>query len=133
MKRVKTTVITLIAVTLSTGQAAMPQTLNSRSADANESLVRLSVVLGRIHALQVLCNGRTDQFWRDQMSQLLTLEAPDDGPVRRTLIESFNTSYSVQESETPQCDGKARSVFNTLAEEGQSLSETLNSAISNGN
>lgn len=94
-------------------------------------LVTLSDILGRAHYIQVLCNGRSDQFWRDQMSELLAHEAPKDGPLRRQLIEQFNTAYSDQESALTQCNAAARSEFSKLADKGRALSESINSLISN--
>lgn len=65
------------------------------------------------------------------MSQLLDLEAPEDGPGRDKLVDSFNTSYEKQQLLTPSCNADARITFDALAAEGQSLAEDLNTQISN--
>jgi uncharacterized protein (TIGR02301 family) len=125
-------VIVSSAILLS-GWPALPQSSTSAIATVSADLAKLSGILGRMHALQVICNGRTDQFWRDQMNQLLMLEAPEDGPVRRKLIEDFNTAFTTQEAETAVCNDMARSAFKALAEEGQLLSEVMNTSVSGGN
>ncbi len=112
--------------------AACPVSAQSDSPDPFETqLITLAGTLGKIHAIQVLCKGRSDQYWRDQMSELLKLEAPKDGPLRRKLIGEFNTAYTDQEAQSKQCDVAARQTFQVLIEDGRILAETVNGLISN--
>ncbi len=112
--------------------AACPVNAQSDPSDTFETkLITLAGTLGKTHAIQVLCKGRSDQYWRDQMSEILKLEAPKDGPLRRKLIGEFNTAYTGQEAQSKQCDAAARQTFQVLIEDGRILAETLNGLISN--
>ena len=49
-----------------------------RTPDQRQVLVDLAYVLGESHALRAACRGAEDQVWRERMSRLLEVEAPDD-------------------------------------------------------
>lgn len=123
-------VLTLSFVTLASLCLVTPTVAEETSKDIEVKILQLSAILGRTHAIHVVCNGRSDQYWRNRMSELLELEAPEEGPWRQTLIERFNTAYEDQQSETQQCDAAAKDAFKGLANDGRRLSEELNTLIS---
>lgn len=110
------------------GLSAVPQ---EKPNDIKIKLVQLSEILGQTHAIHVSCNGRADQYWRNQMYALLELEAPEEGQLKDTLINAFNSGFEAEQKISPLCDIEARTRFSVLASEGQKISEALNTQISN--
>jgi len=88
-------------------------------------LVKLATVLGRAHAVRVTCNGRSDQYWRNHMRDLLDLEAPDRGGLRTSMARAFNDSYSAEQSVRLTCDPATVAAEATFASQGRALSEAL--------
>lgn len=99
--------------------------------DIKIKLEKLSGILGHTHAIHVTCNGRSDQYWRNHMYDLLDLEAAEEGKERDALIEAFNTGFEDEQNISQLCDNKARARFTNFANQGQKLSEALNTQISN--
>lgn len=97
---------------------------------SGDKIDQLSEILGKSHAIQTICNGRADQYWREQMYALLDLEAPGEGAKRNGLIEAFNSGFETQAAETPECNSRAKIMFSDNARKGQRLAEELNSLIS---
>lgn len=97
---------------------------------SGDKIDQLSEILGKSHAIQTICNGRADQYWREQMYALLDLEAPGEGARRNSLIDAFNLGFEAQATETPECNARAKIMFSDNARKGQKLAEELNSQIS---
>ena len=97
--------------------------------DYQKKLETLSTVLGRAHAIQILCKGRSDQYWRNYMQSLMEVEAPDNSPIRTQLIDNFNAGYSEYEARFGGCTAEASQTFESIAREGRTLSEQLNSMV----
>lgn len=119
---------TLLLLLGGIGLSAVPQ---EKSNDIKIKLVQLSKVLGQTHAIHVSCNGRADQYWRNQMYALLELEAPEEGHLKDTLVNAFNSGFESEQKISTICDIEARARFSALARDGQSISEELNTEISN--
>ncbi|MEL7232787.1 MAG: TIGR02301 family protein, partial [Pseudomonadota bacterium] len=69
-----------------------------RNQDYFRDVIGLSEVLGKAHAVRVMCNGRNDQYWRSYMMRLLDLEAAYGGGLRSSMANAFNAGYSTTES-----------------------------------
>ncbi len=88
-------------------------------------VVRLAELLGGAHYARILCNGRDDQTWRNEMGRLLALEADGDEMRRRRLVRAFNGGYQTQERRYRACDATARAAESALAAEGRTISDRL--------
>ena len=87
-----------------------------------ESLAR---VMGEMHYLDFACKGRQSQAWRDAMVELLDHEAPTRGGYRQRLVDRFNEGFRIQERRNPRCGAEEEMVRQSLAAEGEALSEQL--------
>lgn len=98
---------------------------NVRSQDYFRDVTALAEVLGKAHAVRVVCNGRNDQYWRSYMLRLLELEAPYQGGLRRSMVNGFNAGFSWGSSLHSTCDGAAANAEKAYAAEGRDLSARL--------
>jgi len=85
-------------------------------------LSELAYVLGESHALRQACQGVSDQYWRDRMSQLLQMETPDEA-FDRALRDNFNTGYAAAQAQYPTCDARARAQSAAVARRGAALAK----------
>lgn len=85
-----------------------------------QSLRRLSSIVGALMYLDPLCNGSKASDWYEQMSAILKAEDADD--VRKGQItDRFNQSYRVLSNTYPVCNDQARKVTRLYREEGKEL------------
>lgn len=96
-----------------------------RSQDYIRDLVELAGILGGAHAIRVACNGRGDQYWRERMSGLLTLEAPEESPLRRSMVDAFNRTYSFESERRLVCDSAARDGEAAYAAQGRIIADRI--------
>jgi len=96
-----------------------------RSQDYFRDVTALAEVLGKAHAVRVVCNGRNDQYWRSYMLRLLELEAPYQGGLRRSMVNGFNAGFSWGNDTHRVCDGNAANAEKAYAAEGRDLSARL--------
>ncbi len=101
------------------GQSRVP------SQDYFRDVTQLAEVLGKSHAIRVVCNGRNDQYWRSYMLRLLELEAPYQGGLRRSMVNGFNAGFSWGGSLHSACDAEAATAEKAYAAEGRDLSARL--------
>ena len=105
---------------------ALPQgNLPVRGPDYFRDAADLAGVLGGAHAIRVLCNGNEDQYWRRYMADLLTMEAPEPGNLRSSLVSSFNETYSRTSDQFRICDGRAVEAEARYARTGEEISTRL--------
>ena len=90
-----------------------------------QKLSEISNILGRAHAIRIRCNGRTDQYWRDYMSELIDIEAPDSGRLRASLIDLFNLAYSEEIDRYSYCSDYAIEAEQGYARMGQAIADQL--------
>ncbi len=85
---------------------------------------RMAEILGAVHYHRFTCVDANDFVWRQQMEQLLALEAPEDSPRRQRLVRAFNTGFS---TESDMRRGCADSVLREreLAQEGSQIANRL--------
>ena len=99
-----------------------------RNQDYFRDVIGLSEVLGKAHAVRVMCNGRNDQYWRSYMMRLLDLEAAYGGGLRTSMANAGNAGYSTTESQFPGCTQAAVDAEKGFAQEGQSSATRLSAA-----
>ena len=88
-------------------------------------LVALSETIGSAHAVRVRCNGVDDQYWRSYMVQILGLEAPFQGNLRRQMVTGFNRGYEQEDAVRRGCDSTSNEREARYATKGQTLAEGL--------
>jgi len=101
---------------------------SGQSQDYFRNVIDLAQTLGQAHAVRVACNGRGDQYWRQYMQNLLELEAPYGGGLRRSMVNGFNAGFSEGSDANPTCNSEAIAAEKTYAAKGQILSNQLAAA-----
>lgn len=81
--------------------------------------------LGEMHFLRTLCFGSGDQQWREYMSRMLQIEAPDDSARQRDLTQAFNAGYYQAEQRHARCDSTVSTDVAALAENGRAVANML--------
>lgn len=99
-----------------------------RDQDYFRDVIALSEVLGKAHAVRVVCNGRNDQYWRSYMQRLLDLEAAYGGGLRTSMANAFNAGYSTTEAQFPACTQDAVDAEKGYATDGQTYANRLAAA-----
>ncbi len=95
------------------------------SAEYHDTLVELADVIGRAHSIRILCNGHSDQYWRDYMRNMLDLEAPSSSFLRSRMVDTFNAAYTSEQARFGQCTRQAVQEEADLGLKGKNLSERL--------
>ena len=90
-----------------------------------ETLAELAETLGEAHAIRALCNGDTDQTWRNYMQSLLDMEAPGGGQRRAALTGAFNRGYRTQSSQRKSCTPDLRQVEAQIAAHGHAIADAI--------
>ncbi len=117
----------LSATLAATGLAAPAMAQNGQSAPltgeawARQQLSDLANILGGAHYLRILCQGRTDQRWRDYMRGVIQ-HYPN---YRDMLTEQFNAGYRDQEQRYQECDATASQAEAELRARGLRISNGL--------
>jgi uncharacterized protein (TIGR02301 family) len=118
----------LALLLLGSGLSAHAQTPVKRPPNTDRTLERLADAMGAVHYLNVVCEGRKRQDWRDRMVELLELEQPDYY-LRSRLIGAFNRGYQEQERMFPACSDALKSEISQQiqlkAKQGRILSDAL--------
>ena len=99
--------------------------LPARGSQYYSDAMALARILGRAHAIRVTCNGRSDQFWRLYMQEMLDLEAPNRGGLRDSMARAFNDAYSSEASRRTFCDAVTVEAEALFAADGKVLAERL--------
>ena len=86
-------------------------------------LTELAEVLGGTHYLRILCNGRTDQRWRDFMRGIIDREPTYNR--NGELVEAFNRGYRTEETQFPECNSTAQQTEAELRARGVRVSQAL--------
>jgi uncharacterized protein (TIGR02301 family) len=89
-----------------------------------EDVEQLAQVIGAAHQLRQVCDA-DDFTWRQQMLDLIELEAQGDDRRQRRMIDAFNAGFRDQEREQLSCGAEARRAESELAVEGRRLAEAL--------
>ena len=102
---------------------AGPALAQDRSPAARRTVVDLAYVLGKAHALAVLCDGQT-QTWRARMARMRELEAADS-VFDRQLVDSFNAGFVDGEARFQTCSAAARAENAAVAARGRDLARVI--------
>ena len=103
---------------------ATTSTLPAQSARYEQSLLRLSEILGAMHYLQQICKAFTSKTWRNQMIELIKAEKAE-GEREARLTASFNRGYSKYQDWFTSCTDGANVEIERFTIEGSELSTWL--------
>jgi uncharacterized protein (TIGR02301 family) len=98
--------------------------LAARTPDERQAMVDLAYVLGEAHALRQACQGSDDQSWRDRMSAMMSVEAPDP-ELKRRMVEAFNSGFAARRAGAPDCGPEVAEAERATAERGRALARRL--------
>jgi uncharacterized protein (TIGR02301 family) len=90
----------------------------------SQSVSDLAFALGQSHALRQLCQGATDQYWRERMERMIELEAPNVAD-RPPLTERFNDGFLAGRRQYPRCTQQSRAAERSAAARGGALATLL--------
>lgn len=90
-----------------------------------EMLVDLAETLGEAHAIRALCNGDSDQTWRNYMQNMLDIEASGGGQRRAALTGAFNRGYRTQSGRRKTCTADLKQVEARIAAHGEALAAAI--------
>jgi len=85
----------------------------------------LADALGSAHGVRYLCNGKSDQYWRDKMIAMIDLEAPQRGTLRASLVDAFNSAFTRTRQRYRICNTATIKAEATFAAEGRALADRL--------
>ena len=107
------------------GTSAAQGTLPTRGPDYFRDAASLAATLGGAHAIRVRCNGNDDQYWRRYMSEMLSYEAPERGPLRTSLVNAFNDAFTDGSRDYSYCDARAVAAEARYASDGQAIANRM--------
>ena len=118
--------ITALALTLS----APPARAQSVSTALEESLSRLSEIMGALHYLRGICQASEGNRWRTEMKALLEAEG-NNADRKARMLASFNRGYSSYQATYRTCTPAAEVAVNRYLDEGVKLARDVTARYSN--
>lgn len=88
-----------------------------------KQMERLAEIMGSLYFLQPLCNAGSED-WRNQMSDLITLDEPDEDR-RQRLAGAFNSGYTAYSRFHRACTPAAREALTRLLVEAERTARDL--------
>jgi uncharacterized protein (TIGR02301 family) len=106
------------------------QNAASASAAFDNSLTRLSEILGSLHYLRTVCGANEGQKWRNEMAALVDAEAPA-GERRARMTAAFNRGYRDFQQNYRSCTPSADLVIRRYLDEGSKIARDLTARYAN--
>jgi uncharacterized protein (TIGR02301 family) len=104
---------------------ALAQELPLRSQEYLRDAQHLAAILGKAHGVRYTCKGTHDQYWRKHMVELLTLEAPERGALRDSLVRAFNNAFQRTKARYPLCTTQTVEAEADYAAEGREIADRM--------
>jgi uncharacterized protein (TIGR02301 family) len=125
---------TLVALALvqapSLAQTPSVQQQNAAATAFDQSLQRLSEILGALHYLRNICGANEGLKWRDEMAALVAAEAQAaDRKARMTA--AFNRGYRGFQQNYSTCTPAADMVIRRYLDEGSKIARDLTARYAN--
>jgi uncharacterized protein (TIGR02301 family) len=96
----------------------------------DDSLVRLSEILGALHYLRGICNSGEGNRWRNEMQALI--DAEGNSPERKSrMVSAFNRGFQGYQQTYRTCTAAADTATRRYLEEGAKLSREVTARYSN--
>lgn len=118
--------IAVLALTLS----AAPARAQSVSSALEESLGRLSEIMGALHYLRGICQASEGNRWRAEMQALLDAEG-NNAERRARMLASFNRGYGNYQQTYRTCTPAAEVAVKRYLDEGVKLARDVTARYSN--
>jgi uncharacterized protein (TIGR02301 family) len=90
----------------------------------DSQLMRLSEILGAVHYLRELCQGKDGQRWRDAVNQLIKTEG-NTALRRATIARRFNLGYRGYRRTYRKCTPSAKNTITRFFKEAIEVSTSL--------
>lgn len=90
----------------------------------DSQLMRLSEILGAVHYLRELCQGKDGQRWRDAVNQLIKTEG-NTALRRATIARRFNLGYRGYRRTYRKCTPSAKNTITRFFKEAIEVSSGL--------
>ena len=107
---------------------AMPGTVVSAPKNAERAydvrLMRLSEILGAVHYLRELCDGKDGMRWRNAVNDLIKTEG-NTALRRATIAQRFNLGYRSYRRTYRRCTPSAKSTIARFFKEAIEISDGL--------
>lgn len=116
-----TLAIVALAVTPASSAVAA-STGDTRAYDTR--LMRLSEILGAVHYLRELCDGKDGMRWRDAVNELVRTEGTT-ALRRATIAQRFNLGYRSYRRTYRKCTPSAQNTINRFFKEAVDVSDEL--------
>jgi|SRR4051812_21917945 uncharacterized protein (TIGR02301 family) len=110
--------------------AATPLQAQTPSSPLEDSLARLSEILGALHYLRGICSGSEGNRWRNEMQTLAEAEGANTDRKAR-MIASFNRGYAGYQQTYRTCTPAADLAVRRYLDEGTKLSREVTARYSN--
>jgi uncharacterized protein (TIGR02301 family) len=109
---------------------AGPAHAQTQSSSLDDSLQRLSEILGSLHYLRSICNANEGTKWRTEMQALIDAEA--SGAERRArMTAAFNRGYSGFQQAYRTCTPAAAVAIRRYLEEGAKIAREVTARYAN--
>jgi uncharacterized protein (TIGR02301 family) len=124
-------IATCLALALAAAPAiAQTQQQNAAATAFDQSLQRLSEILGALHYLRNICGANEGLKWRNEMSALVDAEA-QAGDRKARMTAAFNRGYRGFQQNYRTCTPAADVVIRRYLDEGSKLARDLTARYAN--
>ncbi len=105
--------------------ASLPARAQEGAGPPVETLAELADLLGQAHAIRSVCNGDSDQTWRNYMFNMLAIEAPTGSPRKNALTSAFNRGFRNQQARASKCSPDMARTEAEIAARGKAVAEAV--------
>ena len=122
----------MLALALVIGLAALGHSAQAQATNTSldDSLSRLSEILGALHYLRPICGFKEADRWRTEMQALIDAEA--QGTDRRArMVAGFNRGYSGFQQTYRTCTPAAEVAIRRYLEEGAKIAREVTARYAN--
>jgi len=109
--------------------ADTPQ-VEEKPAPYDDRLLRMAEILGSVHYLRNLCNGREDE-WRQMMAEFLATETKNEPQRAAKLTAGFNRGYRAFAATYTKCTPQAVAAEEKYRAEGATLATEITARFGN--
>jgi uncharacterized protein (TIGR02301 family) len=122
----------LLALALVIGLAAPGHSAQAQvtTSSLDDSLQRLSEILGALHYLRPICGFKEADRWRTEMQALIDAEA-QGGDRRARMVAGFNRGYSGFQQTYRTCTPAAEVAIRRYLEEGAKIAREVTARYAN--
>lgn len=111
-------------------QPTEPAPVEEKPAPYDDRLLRMAEILGSVHYLRNLCNGREDE-WRQMMAQFLATETKNEPQRAAKLTAGFNRGYRAFAATYTKCTPQAVAAEEKYRAEGATLATEITARFGN--